>query len=153
MTGLRDRINTDLKGAMKSGDKLKVSTLRLVNAAIKDRDIQGRTSGPDAGVGDGQILDVMAKMVKQREESFATYEQAGRQDLAAQEKGEIEIIRSYMPQQLTDDEMKTEIARTIKELNVSGMKDMGKVMAALKDRFAGRMDLGKAGPVVKLLLG
>lgn len=150
---LREQINADLKTAMKSGDKLKVSTLRLVNAAIKERDISNRTAGPDAGVGEPQILEVLAKMVKQRQESFATYEQAGRKDLADQEKGEIDIIQSYMPKPLSEEDMKSEIARTIKEMGAQGMKDMGKVMGALKDRFAGRMDFSKAGAVVKSLLG
>jgi uncharacterized protein YqeY len=150
--GLRDNINNALKEAMKSGDKLKVSTLRLMNAAIKERDIQGRTTGRDAGVSDDQILEVFVKMVKQRQESLATYEQAGREDLAAQERGEIAIIQSYMPKQLSEDEMKAEIGKTIKDLGAQGMKDMGKVMGALKQRYAGRMDMGKAGAVVKSLL-
>ena len=151
--GLRDNINNALKEAMKSGDKLKVSTFRLMNAAIKERDIQGRTAGRDAGVSDDQILEVFAKMVKQRQESLATYEQAGREDLAAQERGEIAIIHSFMPKQLSDDEMKTEIQKTIRETGAQGMKDMGKVMGALKQRYAGRMDMGKAGGIVKSLLG
>jgi uncharacterized protein YqeY len=151
--GLRDDINTALKEAMKSGDKLKVSALRLMNAAIKERDIQGRTAGRDAGVSDDQILEVFAKMVKQRQESLATYEQAGREDLAAQERGEIAVIQSFMPKQLSDDEMKAEIQNTIRETGAQGMKDMGKVMGALKQRYAGRMDMGKAGAIVKSLLG
>jgi uncharacterized protein YqeY len=151
--GLREQINSAFKEAMKSGDKLKVSTLRLMNAAIKERDIQNRTAGPDAGVSDQQILEVCAKMVKQRQESLVTYEQAGRQDLAAQERGEIEIIQSFMPKQLSEDEMKEEIARTITETGTQGVKDMGKVMGALKQRYAGRMDFAKAGPIVKSLLG
>ncbi len=150
---LRERINTALKEAMKSGDKLKVSTFRLMNAAIKERDIQGRTAGRDAGVSDDQILEVFVKMVKQRQESLATYEQAGREDLAAQERGEIEIIQSFMPKPLSDEEMKAEIEKTIKDTGAEGMKDMGKVMGALKQRYAGRMDMGKAGAIVKSLLG
>jgi uncharacterized protein len=150
---LRDEINGSLKEAMKSGDKLKVSALRLMNAAIKERDIQNRTAGPDAGVSDQQILEVFAKMVKQRQESLATYEQAGREDLARQERGEIEIIQSFMPKQLSEEEMKAEAAKAVRETGAQGMKDMGKVMAALKERFAGRMDFGKAGAIVKSLLG
>ena len=150
---LRTEINDALKRAMKSGDKLKVSALRLMNAAIKERDIQNRTAGPDQGVSDQQILEVFAKMVKQRQESLATYEQAGREDLAAQERGEIEIIQSFMPKQLSEDEMKAEIGEAIKETGAQGMKDMGKVMAALKQRYAGRMDFAKAGGIVKSLLG
>jgi uncharacterized protein YqeY len=150
---LRTEINDALKQAMKSGDKLKVSALRLMNAAIKERDIQNRTAGPDQGVSDQQILEVFAKMVKQRQESLATYEQAGREDLAAQERGEIEIIQSFMPKQLSEDEMKAEIGKAINETGAQGMKDMGKVMAALKQRYAGRMDFAKAGGIVKSLLG
>jgi uncharacterized protein YqeY len=150
---LREQINTALKEAMKSGDKLKVSALRLMNAAIKERDIQNRTAGPDSGVSDQQILEVFAKMVKQRQESLATYEQAGRDDLAAQERGEIEIIQSFMPKQLSDDEMKAEIAKVIAETGAQSVKDMGKVMGALKQRYAGRMDFAKAGGIVKSLLG
>lgn len=150
---LRTEINDALKQAMKSGEKLKVSALRLMNAAIKERDIQNRTAGPDQGVSDQQILEVFAKMVKQRQESLATYEQAGREDLAAQERGEIEIIQSFMPKQLSEDEMKAEIGKAIKETGAQGMKDMGKVMAALKQRYAGRMDFAKTGGIVKSLLG
>jgi uncharacterized protein len=141
---LREDINNALKDAMKSGDKLKVSTLRLMNAAIKERDIQNRTAGPDAGVGDPQILEVLAKMVKQRQESLTAYEQAGR---------EIEIVQSFMPKQLSEEEMRAEIAKAVKETGAQGMKDMGKVMGVLKQRFTGRMDFAKAGPVVKSLLG
>jgi uncharacterized protein len=150
---LRDEINGSLKEAMKSGDKLKVSALRLMNAAIKERDIQNRTAGPDAGVSDQQILEVFAKMVKQRQESLATYEQAGREDLARQERGEIEIIQSFMPKQLSEEDMKAEVAKAVRETGAQGMKDMGKVMAALKERFAGRMDFARAGAIVKSLLG
>jgi uncharacterized protein YqeY len=150
---LREDINNALKDAMKSGDKLKVSTFRLMNAAIKERDIQNRTAGPDAGVADAQILEVFAKMVKQRQESLTAYEQAGREDLARQERGEIEIIQSFMPKQLSDDEMKAEIAKVIAETGAQSVKDMGKVMGALKQRYAGRMDFAKAGGIVKSLLG
>ena len=150
---LREDINNALKEAMKSGDKLKVSTFRLMNAAIKERDIQGRTAGRDAGVSDDQILEVFVKMVKQRQESLATYEQAGREDLAAQERGEIAIIQSFMPKPLSEDEMKSEIQKTIKDTGAQGMKDMGKVMGALKQRYAGRLDMGKAGAIVRSLLG
>ena len=150
---LREDINTALKDAMKAGDKLKVSALRLMNAAIKERDIQNRTAGPDQGVSDQQILEVFAKMVKQRQESLAVYEQAGREDLAARERGEITIIQSFMPKQLSEEDMKAEIAGVVAETGAKGMKDMGKVMAALKQRFAGRMDFAKAGGIVKSLLG
>ena len=151
--GLRDQINDSLKEAMKSGDKRRVSTLRLVNSAIKDRDILNRTAGPDAGVNDAQIVEVMAKMVKQRQESLEIYEKAGRDELAAQEREEIAIIQSYMPKQLSDEEVKAAIAQVIKDTGASSIKDMGKVMGALKAKYSGQIDFGKAGGVIKGLLG
>jgi uncharacterized protein len=151
--GLRDQINDSLKAAMKSGDKRRVSTLRLINSAIKDRDIQNRTQGPDAGVSDAQIVEVLARMVKQRQESLEIYEKAGRDELAAQEREEIQIIQGYMPKQLTDEEVKSVIAAMIKEVGATSIKDMGKVMAALKAKYSGQMDFAKAGAVIKGLLG
>ena len=147
--GLRDQINDSLKEAMKSGDKRRVSTLRLVNSAIKDRDIQNRTSGPDAGVNDAQIVEVLAKMVKQRQESLEIYEKAGRDELATQEREEIQIIQGYMPKQLSDEEVKSVIAAVINDVGATSVKDMGKVMGALKERYAGQMDFGKASGQVK----
>ncbi|QIG46384.1 GatB/YqeY domain-containing protein [Nordella sp. HKS 07] len=151
--GLRDQINDSLKEAMKSGDKRRVSTLRLVNSAIKDRDILNRTAGPDAGVNDAQIVEVMAKMVKQRQESLEIYEKAGRDELAAQEREEIAIIQDYMPKQLSDEEVKAAIAQVIKDTGATSIKDMGKVMGALKAKYSGQIDFGKAGGVIKGLLG
>lgn len=151
--GLRDQINDSLKEAMKSGDKRRVSTLRLVNSAIKDRDIQNRTSGPDAGVTDAQIVEVLAKMVKQRQESLEIYEKAGRDELATQEREEIQIIQGYMPKQLSDEEVKSVIAAVIKDVGAATVKDMGKVMGALKAKYSGQMDFAKAGAVIKGLLG
>ena len=151
--GLRDKINDSLKEAMKSGDKRRVSTLRLVNSAIKDRDIQNRTAGPDAGVNDAQIVEVMARMVKQRQESLEIYERAGRDELATQEREEIEIIQSYMPRQLSEEEMKSVIAAVIKEVGATSVKDMGKVMGALRAKYSGQMDFGKAGAMIKGQLG
>jgi uncharacterized protein YqeY len=151
--GLRDQINDSLKAAMKSGDKRRVSTLRLINSAIKDRDIQNRTQGPDAGVSDAQVVEVLARMVKQRQESLEIYEKAARDELAAQEREEIHIIQSYMPKQLTDEEVKSVIAAMIKEVGATSIKDMGKVMAALKAKYSGQMDFAKAGAVIKGLLG
>jgi uncharacterized protein len=150
--GLRDDINESLKAAMKAGDKRRVSTLRLIGAAIKDRDIQGRTAGRDAGVSDAQIVEVLAKMVKQRQESLEIYDKAGRADLADQEREEIAIIQDYMPKQLSDGEMRSIVAAVIKDVGATSVKDMGKVMAALKARYAGQMDFGKAGAVVKAML-
>ena len=151
--GLRTKISDELKAAMKAGDKLRVSTLRLVASAIKDRDIQNRTAGPDSGVNDAQIVEVMAKMVKQRQESLEIYEKAGRDELATQEREEIQIIQSYMPKQLSDEEVKSVIAAVIKDVGATSVKDMGKVMGALKAKYSGQMDFAKAGAVIKGLLG
>jgi len=146
---LRDEINNALKDAMKAGDKRRVSTLRLVNAAI----LQRETSGAERlTLTDAEILDVMGKMIKQRGESLDFYEKAGRADLAAQEREEIEIISAYLPKQLSNLEAAEAISALIKELEAATLKDMGRTMAALKERFAGRMDLGKASALVKKLL-
>src|SRR3954447_2706669 len=150
--GLRASIADGLKAAMKQGDKRRVSTLRLVQAAIKDRDIAGRTEGPDAGISDAEIVEVLAKMLKQRQESLDIYEKAGRQDLATQEREEIAIIQGYMPKQLTQDEVASAVKAAIAETGAASLKDMGKVMAALKARHAGQMDFGKAGAAVKSAL-
>src|SRR3954453_19257971 len=150
--GLRARISESLKQAMKSGDKRRVSTLRLIGAAIQDRDIQGRTAGPDAGVSDAQIVEGLAKMLKQRQESIAIYEQGGRPELAQQEREEIDIIQGFMPKQLSEDEARSVIAATIKEVGAESVKDMGKVMARLKGDYAGQIDMGKAGAMVKALI-
>jgi uncharacterized protein YqeY len=151
--GLRTKISDELKTAMKAGDKLRVSTLRLVASAIKDRDIQNRTAGPDSGVNDAQIVEVMAKMVKQRQESVAIYEQGGRPELAQQERSEIDIIQSFMPKQLSEAEVKSVVAAVIQETGAQSVKDMGKVMAGLKAKYAGQMDMAKAGGAVKSQLG
>ncbi len=146
---LRDEINNALKNAMKAGDKRRVSTLRLVNAAI----LQRETSAAERlTLTDAEILDVMGKMIKQRQESLDIYEKAGRTDLAAQEREEIEIISAYLPKQLSNLEAAEAISALIKELEAATLKDMGRTMAALKDRFAGRMDFGKASALVKKLL-
>jgi len=148
---LRDDINTALKDAMKSGDKRRVSTLRLVNSALKNADIEARGLGK-AALSDDDLLGLLQKMIKQRHESIELYEKGGRADLAAQEREEVAIISAYLPQQMSEDEAKAAIAAVIGETGAQGMKDMGKVMAALKQRYAGRMDFGKASPVVQGLL-
>jgi uncharacterized protein len=151
---LRDQINTDMKDAMKSGDKRKVATLRLMNAAIKDKDINARTEGHDSErLPDSALLDLFAKMVKQRQDSIAAYEQGGRTELAQQEREEMAIIQSYMPKQLSDAETKDAIAGIIRSVGATSVKDMGKVMAELKSKYSGQIDMGKAGGVVKGLLG
>jgi len=134
---------------MKAGDKRRVSTLRLVNAAI----LQRETSAAERlTLTDAEILDVMGRMIKQRQESLDIYEKAGRTDLAAQEREEIEIISAYLPKQLSNLEAAEAISALIKELEAATLKDMGRTMTALKERFAGRMDLGKASALVKKLL-
>ena len=146
---LRDDINSALKNAMKAGDARKVSTLRLVNAAI----LQRETSGAErTTLSDAEILDVMGKMVKQRQESLDIYEKAGRTELADQERAEIAIISDYMPSRMSDLEAAEAISSLIKEIEAATFKDMGRTMTALKERFAGRMDFAKAGAMVKKLL-
>ncbi|MFZ0609661.1 MAG: GatB/YqeY domain-containing protein [Xanthobacteraceae bacterium] len=147
---LRDDINSALKVAMKSGEARRVSTLRLINAAILARE----TSGPERlSLSDAEIVDVMQKMVKQRQESRDIYQKAGRNELADQERDEIAIISAYLPEQMSDLEAASAISGLIKEIEAETLKDMGRTMAALKQRFAGRMDFGKAGAQVKKLLG
>jgi uncharacterized protein len=146
---LRDDINNALKAAMKASDKRRVSTLRLINAEILKRET---SAAERATLGDAEILEVMGKMIKQRQESLDIYEKAGRTDLATQEREEIAIISAYLPKQLSDLEAGEAISALIRELEAATLKDMGRTMAALKQRFAGRMDFGKAGALVKKLL-
>ena len=148
---LREQINEAVKGAMKAQEKLKLSTLRLVNAAIKNADIEAQMAQKPA-LTDDDILGVLQKLIKQRQDSVAAYEQGGRKELADQERAEIEVIKGFLPQQLSEAEAKEAIAAAIKDTSAAGMKDMGKVMAALKERHAGRMDFGKASGVVKGML-
>jgi uncharacterized protein len=148
---LRDEINTALKGAMKARDERRVSTLRLVNAAIQNADIEAET-GKKGALSDDDLLGLLQKMIKQRQESVEIYDKAGRKELADQERGEIEIIRAYLPQQMSEAEAKAAIAEVIKATGAQGIKDMGKVMAALKQGYAGKMDFGKASGLVKGLL-
>ena len=149
---MRTQLADALKEATKAQDKRRISTLRLVQAAIKDRDIAIRSDGRTDGVTDAEILDILAKMVKQRKESIATYEQAGRMELAQQEREEIEIIESFMPKQLSEEEVKAACEAAVQEMGASGLKDMGKVMGVLKSKYAGQMDFAKAGAAVKSLL-
>ena len=148
---LRDKINQGMKDAMKAQEKLKLSTLRLVNAAIKNADIEARTAGKEP-LGDDAILGLLQKLIKQRQESIEFYDKGGRKELADQERGEIEIIQGFLPQQMSEVEAKEAIAAVIKDVGAASVKDMGKVMAALKERYAGRMDFGKASGLVKGLL-
>ena len=148
---LRDEINEAVKTAMKSQDKLRLSTLRLINAAIKNADIEARGAGKEA-LADGDLLGLLQKLIKQRQESIELYDKGGRQELADQERAEIEVIKGFLPQQLSEAETKEAIAGAIRETGAAGMKDMGKVIGALKARYAGRMDFAKASALVKGML-
>ncbi len=150
---MREEIKDALKEALKAQDKRRMATIRLMQAAIKDRDIAARTEGADTLVSDDDILAILAKMIKQREESAVTYENAGRAELATQEREEIAVIKSFMPTQLTDEEVEAAAAEVVEELGAESLKDMGRCMGELKKRYAGRMDFGKAGAVVKGKLG
>src|SRR5262245_34044564 len=147
-----DTITSALKDATKAQDKRRISTLRLISAAIKDRDIAARGDGKEKAT-DQELLDLLAKMIKQREESQKIYAEAGRAELAQQEAEEIVIIREYLPKQLSDSEMEKAVADAIAAAGASSIKDMGKVMGALKAKYAGQMDFGKAGALVKAKLG
>ena len=148
---LRDDINNALKDAMKAGDALRVSTLRLVNSTIKNADIEARGQGKPA-LSDDDLLGVLQKMIKQRQESAELYDKGARPELAAQERGEIEIISGYLPQQMSDIEAGSAIQALVHEINAQTMKDMGRVMAALKERYAGKLDFTKASAAVKKAL-
>ncbi len=150
---MREEIKAALKEALKAQDKRRMATIRLMQAAIKDRDIAARTEGADTLVSDDDILAILAKMIKQREESAVTYENAGRAELATQEREEMEVIKSFMPTQLTDEEVEAAAAEVVAELGAESLKDMGRCMGELKKRYAGRMDFGKAGAVIKAKLG
>ncbi len=151
MTTMRARLTEEMKTAMKSGDKARLSTIRLMLSAIKDLDIANRGLGKEAG-GEAELLQLFAKMVKQREESAKIYIEGGRPELAAQEKSEIVIIQGFMPQQLSDEDAAKAIKEIIAATGASGIKDMGKVMAELRAAFAGQMDFGKASGLIKSLL-
>jgi hypothetical protein len=150
--GLRERINADLKEAMKAQGKRRVSTLRLILAAVKDRDIQSRGTGRDDTPTEADMLAVLARMIKQRKESAATYDEGGRPELAAAERAEIGIIEAYLPRQLGEEEVRAAIAAAIAATGAAGLKDMGRVMAALKESHAGRIDMARAGQITRELL-
>ncbi len=149
---LRDRFMSDLKEAMKAGDKPRLGTIRLMQAALKDKDIEARGAGKGP-LSDDEILQLLQKMVKQRQESAKMYADGGRPELADQETAEIAVITAYLPKQMDEAEAKAAIAAVIAETGAAGVKDMGKVMGELKARYAGQMDFGKASPLVKQLLG
>ena len=145
---LRERFSDTLKTAMKGGDKARVSTIRMIQAAVKDKDIEARGLGKEA-LSDEDILGVLQKMVKQRQESIAIYEANGRPELAEGERGEVAIIADFMPQQLSDDEMRQAVQAAIAETGAASVKEMGKVIGKLRADYAGRMDFGKASGLVK----
>ncbi len=148
---MREAILADLKEAMKTQDKCRVSTLRLINAAIKDRDIAARSQGRDC-LSDDEVLELLTKMIRQRVESAKLYEEGGRLEMAEREREEIGVIRGYLPKQLEDDEMRSACADVVQEIGAAGLRDMGRTMSALKERFAGQMDFGRASCVVKEIL-
>ena len=150
---LRTRISSGLKEAMKAKDADRLATLRLINAAIKDRDIAARAEGDVEGVGEADVLAILGKMVEQRQESARAYEEGGRLELAEKERSEIAIIEDFLPKQLDADEVKAAVAAAITETGASSIRDMGKVMGALKSKYTGQMDFGKVGASVKAQLG
>lgn len=153
---LRDRINEALKEAMRAKETERLSTLRLINAAIKDRDIAARASDGDGergGVGDDEILQILGKMVKQRQESARAYEEGGRLELAEKELREVTVIEDFLPRQLDEEETATAIDDAISDTGATSIRDMGKVMGALKGKYTGQMDFGRVGPMVKARLG
>ncbi|PWJ80555.1 hypothetical protein C7441_11296 [Pseudaminobacter salicylatoxidans] len=148
---MRETIAQALKNALKAQDKLRISTLRLVNAAIQDRDISNRGTGKDP-VNDDDILQILAKMVKQREESAKAFEDGNRLELAQQERDEIEIIREFLPRQMDEDAVRKAVTDAIAETGAAGLRDMGRVMALLKERYTGQMDFTRASALVKASL-
>lgn len=145
----REEFSTRLKEAMKNKDQITLSTVRLIQAALKERDINARGTGNPDGISEAEILSMLQSMIKQRVESAKTYRDAGRPELAEREEAEIKIIESFLPKQMSDNEVGQAIEDIIKEVGAGGIKDMGRVMAALKERYAGQMDMGKAGGTVK----
>lgn len=149
---MRDQIIAALKEAMKNKDKVRLSALRLMQATLKDRDIAARGEGKDGGISDEEALQVLAKMVKQRQESAEMYDQAGRVELADKERQEIAVIQDFMPKQLSQEEAEQIVAKLVADLGAGSLKDMGRVMGELKKNYAGQMDFGKVGGFLKSLL-
>jgi len=150
---LREKVGEALKSAMRNKEAARLSTLRLINAAIKDKDIAARGEGNDEGVGNDEILAILGKMVKQRQESARAYEEGGRLELAEKELSEIGVIEEFLPKQLTEDETDAAIAAAIAEVGAESIREMGKVMGELKAKYTGQMDFGSVGPKVKSKLG
>ena len=156
MTDMKARVAAALKDAMRARDHVRLSTLRLINAAIKDRDIAARGSadsdGASTGVSDAEVLEILAKMVRQRQESIRAYEEGGRLELAEQERAEVAVIEEFLPRQLGKDEVEAAIGDAIDQTGAESLRDIGKVMAALKARYTGQMDFSAVGPAVKARL-
>ena len=147
---VRDRIHADTRTAMKARDNIRLSTLRLISAAIKDREIAAR--GEDSeypGLSDDDLVAILSRMVKQRQESARAYEEGGRLELAQKEQEEIAIIQDYLPRQLDEAEVRAAIDRAITDLDATSLRDMGRVMGELRARHTGQMDFGAVGPMVK----
>jgi uncharacterized protein len=150
---LRDRLSTALKDAMRAKEAERLSTLRLINAAIKDRDIAQRGEGGEGLVSEDEITAILSKMVKQRHESARVYEEGGRLELAQKELEEITVIEEFLPRKLSDDEVSAAITAAIAEAGATSIREMGKVMAVLKGKYTGQMDFGAVGPKVRDMLG
>ena len=146
---MRERVNSALKQAMKAKEVERLSTLRLINAAIKDRDIAVRGDGREEGVSDADVLQILGKMVKQRQESARAYEEGGRLELAEKERSEVAVIEEFLPRQLSDEEVSGAVDEAISTTGAEGIRDMGKVMGELKARYTGQMDFGAVGAMVK----
>ncbi|MDN5567523.1 MAG: GatB/YqeY domain-containing protein [Paracoccus sp. (in: a-proteobacteria)] len=146
---LRTKLQAATKEAMKARDSARLSTLRLISAAVKDREIAARGGDGDGTLSEGDLILIMSRMVKQRQESAKAYEEAGRLELASKEEDEITVIQEFLPRQMDDAETRTAIDKAIADLGAEGIRDMGRVMAALKERHAGQMDFGAVGPAVK----
>lgn len=152
MSSLRERFTADLKEAMKAGEKVRLATIRLIQAALKDKDIEARGLGKPETTPD-EILALLQKMIKQRQESIAIYDANNRPELADGERGEVAVISSYLPKQMSDDEVKAAIDKAVAETGATAVKDMGKVIGVLRAAYAGQMDFGKVSPMVKAALG
>ena len=150
---MRGRLDEAQKSAMKNREVVRLSTLRLINAAIKDKDISNRGDGVDETVSDDDIRGLLGKMVKQRQESARAYEEGGRLELAEKELAEIKVIEDFLPRQLSEDEAVAAVEKAIAKIGASSIRDMGKVMGELKSRYTGQMDFSKVGPMVKAKLG
>ena len=149
----REEFNAALKTALKSKDQTAMATIRLILAALKDRDIAARSKGKADGIGESEILSMLQSMIKQRQESAKTYCDAGREELAEREEAEIEVIQGFLPKQMSEDEVKSAIDKIVEDTGASDIKDMGKVMGVLKSQYAGQVDMGKASGMVKAKLG